>query len=166
MENELTYQTIDKLDRPGAEALLKSIIRNAELFDEEILSPNILKKEIFIEGINNSDIFKEFNDLKIDESDVNQQALKVLITDDDYNGFFNGYEEPPRELPQNYSFDPQTVITSTTLCLIVLSTYVHLKKDKDGKWTFEFKIMPASNSLKMELLKLIKKLTSGLPEGN
>lgn len=162
--NSLSQKDIEQLDSSAAQKLLWKIVKNAEIIDEELPDASILLKENFVEGLYNTDFLAEKDVTGTGDMDVSRQALRVLMADDVYKQFFGGFTEPKPEIPKNYLTDPISIISATSLALMVLSTYVHIKRDKDGKWTFEFKIMPASNKLKLELISLIKKITSVLPD--
>jgi len=96
---------------------------------------------------------------------LEKQALMVLAMDPLMEDMFLPEIMPQKsKKPVDFGVDFNSVITTTTLAMVVLSTYIHVKRDSDGKWSFEFRIKNSSENLKKELIKLAQKLITLLPE--
>jgi hypothetical protein len=95
------------------------------------------------------------------------QALGVIVSDPLLKSSVQNYDPDAsysKEKTKQFSWDATTILTSTTLALVVLNSYLNIEKDKDGKWTFQFQIKPSSDGIKKELLGLIKSLITVVPD--
>src|SRR5207245_2435161 len=83
-------------------------------------------------------------------------AFGRLVPDASKSSLASG--EPARD----FAVDPIAFIGATSLALMVLNTYVDLKRDADGRWTFHLRIKPASDKLRTQIVKLATTLISVL----
>jgi hypothetical protein len=71
-----------------------------------------------------------------------------------------GHGTPARD----FAVDPISLMGTTSLALLVLTTYINLERDADGRWTFHLRIKPVSDQLKIQIVKLATTLISVLPK--
>lgn len=155
MANEQIRSTeLNELNNVQAERLLRQVVTDAALdvfsvLDKPEMTPEILA-EAFGTQTDDSDV------------DIDKQALTVLNHDPVMDHFLSPEDlQKAKQKPLNFNLDPNSLITTTTLALVVLSTYIHIKKDASGKWTFEFRLKNSSEGLKKELIKLAQRLAGG-----
>jgi hypothetical protein len=88
------------------------------------------------------------------EGELARQTLLLLADDPDKREIIHTMV---RNLPSSAQrFDAGLSIAVGTAALVILQTYVHAKRDKDGKWTFEIKKQPTDKTLlKLFLQKLL-----------
>jgi hypothetical protein len=85
--------------------------------------------------------------------DPTAAALAVLENDPDLTGLLNGSISGER--PRDFSTLPE-VLTATTAAMLVLSSYVEIERDKNGRWTFRFIVKPQTDKLKIAILELAR----------
>jgi hypothetical protein len=95
------------------------------------------------------------------DPDVTLPALRVLAADPDLRQILEN--EPRREQPKDFAIDPISLASSVTLALLVLSAYVDVRRDSEGRWSFHFRIRPQSDALKGQLIKLARAVLPKLP---
>ncbi|GAA2606325.1 hypothetical protein [Paractinoplanes durhamensis] len=97
-----------------------------------------------------------------DAVDIASQSLRVLASDPAYhrvvNALRSGSGGGGRRQDRDFAFDPISFVSVVTLALVVLNMYVKLERDKNGQWTFEFRLNPASRAIQLELIKLMRAL--------
>jgi hypothetical protein len=92
-----------------------------------------------------------------------RQTLHVLAEDPVYGQLAPDARGTPAQPSRDFAVDPVSLMGITSLALLVLSTYVNLERDADGRWTFQLRITPQSEKLKGGLIELAKKLIPVLP---
>lgn len=159
---------IDSLRADQAERLLRQVLNDAEITAGDELPVTHETRQALLEGL------QEYNENSQEpflssgqQGELTKQSLKVLLLDPAFNDYL--VEKPQREkqrsaIPRHFDVDVTSFLTTTTLALVVLSTYIDIKKDGKGQWTFHFRINSSNNALKVELIKLIKRLIPSLPE--
>lgn len=87
-------------------------------------------------------------------------ALALLESDPALAPFLNGTVKRPK--PKDFASLPE-VLTMTTAALIVLSAYVEVERDKQGRWRFHFIVKPQTDKMKTAMFALIRSLVGNLP---
>jgi hypothetical protein len=112
-------------------------------------------------------VVSEHEPVPIAVDQLTRQALRVLAEDPAFGQLVPGAPssgsasgQPPRD----FAVDPIALIGTTSLALLVLSTYINLERDSDGRWTFHLRINPVSDKLKTQIIKLATSLISVLPK--
>ena len=95
-----------------------------------------------------------------DAGDVAGQALRVLAADPAYQRVLQPEQSSPgshsHRNDRDFAVDPISFVSAVTLALVVLNLYVNLERDKKGRWTFQFRVRPASRAIQLELAKLVR----------
>ena len=98
------------------------------------------------------------DDVTAGEGELARETLRVLAQDEEFRPGIQGLIEGP----QPARLGVVATVATVTAVLAVLQSYVEIKRDKDGKWSFHFKKEPTEDSI---LAPLVKKLLSWLPGG-
>ena len=149
---------IKTLSGKEADHLLRTVFRSAGLQTSDALPLTAETKQILLNY-----------PTQLQEPDSNDEvttlSLQILSEDPLLADFVHDEQlHVSTGKPKHFSADSISLISATTLALVVLSTYVHIKRNSDGKWSFEFKVQNSSESLKTEIIKLIQKLITILPD--
>jgi hypothetical protein len=160
---------IDDLEERDAEQLLRRVLYTSGLSSQEQLP--VLTDDLRDSLATAADELEyQLVDPAVDENhetpELAKQALRVLADDPVYRPFLSAGSTPPASASgaRDFAVDPITLVGVSTLCLVVINTYVHIERSASGKWTFEFKIKPASKALQAELLKLINSIVGATPK--
>ena len=164
----LARTDIDALSEEDAERLLRNMVRAANLKpgDESAASPET--RQALLEGLERLDlpVDSKPGPTKGARPGPIRQALRVLAEDPAYGQLVTDAPNSRGasvQSPRDFGVDPIAFIGTTSLALLVLSTYVDLKRDADGRWTFHLRIGPQSDKLKAQIIALAKSLISALP---
>lgn len=154
---------VSQLSPEEAELLLRNVLKSTALYQVSDQTRPAPSEQLFEDLLrHHAQLAGPTAQTSGEDLGIAQQALMVLAADEAFEDYVSNPERyAGDEKPSSFSIDPVSILSLTTLAMVVLSTYLNIKKDKDG-WTFELKITPLSDKLKKELLSLIKKLTSGL----
>ncbi|WPU97039.1 hypothetical protein SNE25_16070 [Mucilaginibacter sabulilitoris] len=154
---------VSQLSPDQAELLLRKVLKSTALYQVSDQTRPAPSKQLFEDLLRHYAPPSGSTEQASDEDlGIAKQALMVLAADDAFEDYvINPERYAGEEKPTSFSIDPVSILSLTTLAMVVLSTYLNIKKDKDG-WSFELKITPLSDKLKKELFSLIKKITSGL----
>jgi hypothetical protein len=157
-------QKVEALTSEQADQLLRQVFRNADLNMEQAPATTVATREAMLEAIES--IEPGAAPLPDGENvpEIIKQSLQVIAFDPILSSFITDKElNDVTEKPKHFGIDATSFLSTTTLALVVLSTYINIKRNSDGKWTFQFRIKNSSEGLKTELIKLAKKLISLLP---
>lgn len=148
--NRITaIQQIETLDETQSRNLLDHVVNQSGLDDSTEISQEALMA-----------ILKELQATEPDEpalADPSKQALVLIANDPLLRPALTESAPGPNIKPKQFFIDPISILSASALAMVVLNSYLHIKKDKEG-WTFEFKVKPSSDGIKKELLKLVKSL--------
>jgi hypothetical protein len=100
----------------------------------------------------------EFPDLAEPSPDADpvQAALDVIENDPDLQERIRD----PRFQERATDFSSHgELLGQSVLVMMVLSTYIALERDKEGKWLFKFRLTPQSTTLKKAILNLVKAIS-------
>lgn len=153
MTNSLSQLDLERLDAESTLRTLRLALATAKLqqsalaFDGETRAR--LEEALLREGASATP-----------EGDPALQALRVLAADSDYRGLpLDTFKASQRD----FAVDPIQLMSAGSLALVVLSTYVDLKRTQDGKWSFHFRVKPQSDAIKTAILELAKQIATRLP---
>jgi hypothetical protein len=93
---------------------------------------------------------------------ISDVALAVVASDDDLKGLIERAEHGAP--PKDFGVDPIQLLNSASLALIVLSLYLDIERDKNGRVSVKFGIKPVSDKVKSKLLDLIGSVARSLPK--
>ncbi len=96
------------------------------------------------------------DDATAGEGELAREALRVLAQDEELRPGLEGLIAGS----QPAKFGVGATVATVTAVLVVLQSYVEVKRDKDGNWSFHFKKEPTEDSI---IAPLVKKLLSWLP---
>jgi len=163
MKNTVDIQQLNDQD---AEKLLAHVIRQSGLDTDKKAQTTIPEEGLKAIYAQLSESFIVADKETAPQSPA-KQALGVIASDPLLKTSVQNYDpesDQAKEKPKQFGLDTTTIITSTTLALIVLNSYLNIEKDKKGNWTFQFQVKPSSDGIKKELLGLIKSLISVMPD--
>lgn len=87
-------------------------------------------------------------------------AMAVLENDPELTPALSG--KVTRKQPKDFSTLPE-VLTMSAATMIVLSSYVELERDKQGRWQFKFIVKPQTEKMKEAIFALIRSTIGALP---
>jgi hypothetical protein len=97
--------------------------------------------------------------LSVSEGDIARQALLLLAEDVDTR---RAIETMSTNLPETATqYDGGLTVAIGAAAFLVLQTYVHVERDKEGKWTVKLEKKPASEAI---LKALAAKIVAFVPK--
>lgn len=165
----LARTNIDALSEGDAERLLRRVLKASNLKPGSEPAASALTRQSLLESLQNIDqrIASEPEPIADALDQLTRQALRVLAEDSVYAQLVPDAptSSSSQALPaRDFAVDPLGFIGATSLALLVLSSYVDLKRDADGRWTFHLRINPTSDKLKAQIIELAKRLIPVLPK--
>ncbi len=165
----LARTDIDSLSETDAERLLRRVLRASNLKPGGEPAASAETRQSLFESLQRIDQPVAFESEPLaDALDLlTKQALRVLAEDPVYAQLAPDVSTSGSSLARparDFAVDPIEFIGATSLALLVLSSYVDLKRDVDGRWTFHLRIKPASEKVKAQIIELAKRLIPVLPQ--
>jgi hypothetical protein len=162
---------IDTLTDAQADNILRTVMKAADFNADAALPATVDTREVLSDAIQqiHPSVNSSTKDIKeIPAGELIKQALHIFAADPDYCGFLSPeqliHQSESRVITRDFAFDPISFVSATSLCLVVLSTYIDIKRDVNGRWTFEMKVNPVGEKVKVALIDLAKSLVSILPK--
>jgi len=154
---------IDALSERDAERLLRRVLKATNLRPGGEPAASVETRLLLLEGLQAIDasVASEPEPVSDALDQLTRQTLRVLAEDPAYGQLVPNTpssHSAPAEPGRDFAVDPISLIGITSLALLVLSTYVNLERDADGRWTFQLRIKPQSEKLKGGVIELAKKL--------
>ncbi len=165
----LARTDIDALSEGDAERLLRRVLKASNLRPGGEPAASAGTRQSLLESLQLIDqpVAPEPEPVADAVNQLTKQALRVLAEDSVYSQLVpdapasNSTQARPA---RDFAVDPIAFIGATSLALLVLSSYVDLKRDGDGRWTFHIRIKPTSDKLKAQIIELAKRLIPVLPQ--
>lgn len=157
---------LNNLDDQQATNLLSIVLENAGLMNPASITQNISKEALQNVSQQMESEIKDTTSENHTDMLPARQALNLIYTDPLLRSTLQNIEITKLnfyEKPKQFNIDITTAFGGVTLAMILLSTYVNVERDKEGKWNFQFKIKPSSDSIKRELINLLKSLINTNP---
>ena len=92
--------------------------------------------------------------------EIARAALRLLAEDPDRSGPIAALIRNPG--PKTFALDPFTGTLLVSAVLFVLKSHVQIERDKQGRWSFQFRSKPATTA---QIAPLLKKLVSLIAAG-
>jgi hypothetical protein len=164
----LARTDIEALSERDAERLLRRVLKAANLKPGGEPAASAETRQLLLEGLQRIDasVASEPESAPDILDQLTRQTLRVLAEDPAYGQLAPDASSPrssPAQPARDFAVDPISFIGMTSLALLVLSTYVNLERDADGRWTFQMRIKPQTEKLKSGIIELAKKLIPVLP---
>lgn len=165
----LARTDIDALSEKEAERLLRRVVKATNLKPGREPAASGETRKLLLDGLRPIDasIASEPESRSDALDQLTRQVLRVLAEDVAYGQLVPDVassDKAPDQPARDFAVDPISLIGITSLALLVLSTYVNLERDADGRWTFQMRINPQSDKLKTGIVELAKRLISALPQ--
>jgi hypothetical protein len=164
----LARTDIDALSEKDAERLLRRVLKATNLKPGGEPAASAETRQSLLESLQPIDttVASEPEPVSDALDQLTRQTLRVLAEDPAYGQLVPdapSSRSAPAQPARDFAVDPISLIGITSLALLVLSTYVNLERDADGRWTFQLRIKPQSEKLKAGIIELAKRLIPVLP---
>ena len=165
----LARTNVDALSEKDAEDLLRSVVKVTNLKPGGEPAASAATRQALLEGLQHMDapVPSEPEPAAATLDQLTRQTLRVLAEDPAFGQLVPdapSSRSAPGQPARDFAVDPIALIGATSLALLVLSTYVNVERDRDGRWTFHLRIKPVSDKLKTQIIKLATRLIPVLPK--